>query len=126
MSAPRFSVIIPAYNAKDTLARALDSVLAQSWPAFEIIVIDDGSIDATAAVAASYGEKIRYLRQDNAGVSAARNHGARIASGDWLTFLDADDWYYLDRLKRHGEWIVRDTSLDFLTGDYEYRDTSGA
>jgi glycosyltransferase involved in cell wall biosynthesis len=126
MSAPRFSVIIPAYNANDTLARALDSVLAQSWPAFEIIVIDDGSTDGTAAVAASYGEKIRYMRQENAGVSAARNHGARIASGDWLAFLDADDWYYLDRLKRHGEWIVRDTSLDFLTGDYEYRDTSGA
>lgn len=126
MSAPRFSVIIPAYNAQDTLARALDSVLAQSWPAFEIIVIDDGSIDATAAVAASYGEKIRYLRQDNAGVSAARNHGARIASSDWLAFLDADDWYFPNRLKRHGEWIVRDENLDFLTGDYEYRDASGA
>lgn len=126
MSSPRFSVIIPAYNAAGTLARAIDSVLTQTWPAFEIIVIDDGSIDATAAVAASYGEKIRYLRQDNAGVSAARNHGARIASGDWLAFLDADDWYYLDRLKRHGEWIARDASLDFLTGDYEYRDTSGA
>ncbi|MEO6423460.1 MAG: glycosyltransferase family A protein, partial [Candidatus Nitrotoga sp.] len=125
MSAPRFSVIIPAYNARDTLARALDSVLAQSWPAFEIIVIDDGSIDATAEVAASYGDKIRYLRQDNAGVSAARNHGARIASGDWLVFLDADDWYYPDRLKWHGEWIARDVNLDFLTGDYEYRDTSG-
>ncbi len=126
MSSPRFSVIIPAYNAAGTLARAIDSVLTQTWPAFEIIVIDDGSIDATAAVAASYGEKIRYLRQDNAGVSAARNHGARIASGDWLAFLDADDWYYLDRLKRHGEWIARDASLDFLTGDYEYRDISGA
>ncbi len=126
MSAPRFSVIIPAYNAKDTLARALDSVLAQIWPAFEIIVIDDGSIDATAAVAASYGKKIRYLRQDNAGVSAARNHGARIASGDWLAFLDADDWYYPNRLKRHGEWIARDENLDFFTGDYEYRDASGA
>lgn len=126
MSAPRFSVIIPAYNAKDTLARALDSVLAQSWPAFEIIVIDDGSIDATAEVAKSYGDKIRYLHQDNAGVSAARNHGARIASGDWLVFLDADDWYYPDRLKWHGEWIARDVNLDFLTGDYEYRDSSGA
>ncbi|MFZ1546973.1 MAG: glycosyltransferase [Candidatus Nitrotoga sp.] len=126
MSNPRFSVIIPAYNAAATLARALDSVLAQIWPAFEIIVIDDGSIDTTAAVAASYGEKIRYLRQDNAGVSAARNHGARIASGDWLAFLDADDWYYPERLKRHGEWVARDVSLDFLTGDYEYRDTRGA
>jgi glycosyltransferase involved in cell wall biosynthesis len=126
INTPRISVIIPAYNAAGTLARALDSVLTQTWPAFEIIVIDDGSIDTTAAVAASYGEKIRYLRQDNAGVSAARNHGARIASGDWLAFLDADDWYYPDRLKWHGEWITRDPTLDFLTGDYEYRDTSGA
>lgn len=126
MSTPRFSVIIPVYNAAGTLARALDSVLTQTWPAFEIIVIDDGSIDATAAVAASYGEKIRYLRQDNAGVSAARNLGVHIASGDWLAFLDADDWYYPDRLKWHGEWITRDPTLDFLTGDYEYRDTSGA
>jgi glycosyltransferase involved in cell wall biosynthesis len=117
MSAPRFSVIIPAYNAAGTLARALDSVLAQTWPAFEIIVVDDGSTDATAAVAAGYGEKIRYLHQDNAGVSAARNHGASIASGNWLTFLDADDWYYPDRLKWHGEMIERDASLDFLTGD---------
>ncbi|MFZ1810373.1 MAG: glycosyltransferase family 2 protein, partial [Candidatus Nitrotoga sp.] len=101
LSAPRFSVIIPAYNAAGTLARALDSVLTQTWAAFEVIVIDDGSIDNTAAVAASYGEKIRYLRQNNAGVSAARNHGARIASGDWLAFLDADDWYYPDRLEWH-------------------------
>jgi glycosyltransferase involved in cell wall biosynthesis len=126
MSTPRISVIIPAYNAAVTLARALDSVLTQTWPAFEIIVIDDGSIDTTAEVAASYGEKIRYLRQDNAGVSAARNLGAHMASGDWLAFLDADDWYYPDRLKWHGEWITRDPTLDFLTGDYEYRDTSGA
>jgi glycosyltransferase involved in cell wall biosynthesis len=126
MNAPRFSVIIPAYNAAATLARALDSVLTQTWPAFEIIVIDDGSIDATAEIAASYGEKIRYVYQNNAGVSAARNQGARVASGDWLTFLDADDWYYPDRLKWHGEWIERDPTLDFLTGDYEYRDTGGA
>lgn len=126
MSAPRFSVIIPAYNAAGTLARALDSVLTQTRPAFEIIVVDDGSTDATAAVAAGYGEKIRYLYQDNAGVSASRNQGAHIARGDWLAFLDADDWYYPDRLKLHGEMIERDASLDFLTGDYEYRDTSGS
>lgn len=126
MSLPRFSVIIPAYNVAATLARALDSVLTQTWPAHEIIVVDDGSNDATAAVAAGYGEKIRYLRQDNAGVSVARNQGVQIASGDWLAFLDADDWYYPDRLKWHGEWIARDPALDFLTGDYEYRDENGA
>ncbi len=125
MSGPKFSVIIPAYSAAATLARALDSVLAQTWSAHEIIVVDDGSTDATAAVAAGYGDKIRYLRQDNAGVSAARNHGAQVASGDWLAFLDADDWYYPDRLKWHAEWIARDPALDFLTSDYEYRDVSG-
>lgn len=125
MSGPEFSVIIPAYNAAATLTRALDSVLAQTYAAHEIIVVDDGSTDATAAVAAGYGDKIRYLRQDNAGVSAARNHGAQAASGDWLAFLDADDWYYPDRLKWHAEWIARDPALDFLTGDYEYRDVSG-
>lgn len=125
MSMPKFSVIIPAYNSAATLARALDSVLAQTWPAYDIIVVDDGSTDAIADVLAGYGEKIRYLRQDNTGVSAARNHGAKMAGGDWLAFLDADDWYYPDRLKWHAEWIARDPTLDFLTGDYEYRDTSG-
>ena len=125
MSVPRFSVIIPAYNSDKTLARAIDSVLAQTWPAYEIIVVDDGSTDATATVAAGYGNKVRYLRQDNAGVSAARNQGAQIASGDWLAFLDADDWYYPDRLKLHAAMIERDEKLDFLTGDYEYCDISG-
>lgn len=126
MSAPRFSVIIPAYNAEAFIARAIDSVLTQTWPAHEILVVDDGSSDATAEVVARYGDRVRYLRQDNAGVSAARNAGARAASGDWLAFLDADDWYYPDRLKRHAEWIEQDGSLDFLTGDYDYRRPDGS
>ncbi len=123
--APRFSVIIPAYNSADTLARAIDSVLAQGYPAQEIIVVDDGSNDGTSEVAARYASAVRYIRQDNAGVSSARNHGARAASGDWLAFLDADDWYYPDRLRLHAEWIQEDAALDFLTGDYEYRDDAG-
>ena len=123
--APRFSVIIAVYNGAATLARAVDSVLAQSYSAQEIIVVDDGSTDGTSEVAARYGGKLRYIRQDNAGVSSARNHGAQTASGDWLAFLDADDWYYPDRLKLHAEWIQEDAALDFLTGDYEYRDDAG-
>lgn len=126
MSAPRFSVIIPAYNSETTLARAIDSVLAQNYPAQEIILVDDGSIDGTPDVAARYGNKLRYIRQDNAGVSSARNLGAQAASGDWLAFLDADDWYYPDRLRLHVEWIREDSALDFLTGDYEYRDDAGS
>ena len=123
---PRFSVILPAYNAAATLARAIESVLEQSWPAHEIIVVDDGSTDHSASVAQGFGAAVTLLRQPNAGVSAARNAGARAASGDWLAFLDADDWYYPQRLKRHAEWIAQDSTLDFLTGDYEYRDASGA
>jgi glycosyltransferase involved in cell wall biosynthesis len=121
MVSPRFSVIIPAFNAEAFISRAIDSVLEQTWPAHEILVVDDGSTDTTAQVAAKYGDRVRYLHQDNAGVSAARNTGAQAASGDWLAFLDADDWYYPDRLKLHAEWIAREENLDFLTGDYDYR-----
>ena len=121
----RFSVIIPAFNAAATLARAIESVRAQSWPAHEIIVVDDGSPDASADVAQGFGEAVHVIRQSNGGVSRARNAGAAAASGDWLAFLDADDWYAPDRLKRHADWIAEDPTLDFLTGDYEYRDAAG-
>ena len=123
---PRFSVVIPAYNSAATLARAIESVRAQSWPAHEIIVVDDGSTDATADVARQFGEDVRLIRQPNSGVSAARNAGAAAASGDWLAFLDADDWYAPERIWLHAEWIAEDAGLDFLTGDYEYRDAANA
>ncbi len=123
---PRFSVIIPAYNAAATLARAVESVFAQSWPAHELIVIDDGSTDNTLQVARKFADKVLAIHQPNAGVSIARNRGAEAATGDWLAFLDADDWYYPDRLRLHAEWIARDDSLDFLTGDYEYRREDGS
>ncbi|MDP2028646.1 MAG: glycosyltransferase family 2 protein [Thiobacillus sp.] len=119
---PRFSVVIPAYNSAATLARAIESVRAQSWPAHEIIVVDDGSNDTTADVARQFGGTVRLIQQANSGVSVARNAGAAAASGDWLAFLDADDWYAPDRIKLHAEWIAEDGRLDFLTGDYEYRD----
>lgn len=122
---PVFSVIIPAYNSAATLARAVDSVCAQTWPAHEIIVVDDGSTDDTLQVARGFGDRVRVIHQSNAGVSMARNRGAEAATGDWLAFLDADDWYYPDRLRWHAEWIAHDPDLDFLTGDYEYRREDG-
>ncbi|MEJ2553298.1 MAG: glycosyltransferase family 2 protein [Gammaproteobacteria bacterium] len=125
-SSPDFSVIIAVYNGGATLARAIDSVLAQSYPPLEIMIVDDGSTDNTATVAQRYGESVRYFHQNNAGVSAARNAGARIARGEWLAFLDADDWYYPERLRWHADWIRRDPGLDFLTGDFEYRRSDGS
>lgn len=123
---PRFSVIIPAFNAAATLARAIESVRLQSWPAHEIIVVDDGSTDPTADIARQFGAAVRLIQQTNRGVSVARNAGASAATGDWLAFLDADDWYAGDRLSLHAEWIAEDPTLDFLTGDYEYRDAAGS
>ena len=124
-TSPRFSVIIPVYNGAETIGRALDSILKQTWPAHEIIVIDDGSTDQTEAIVRGYGAPVRYVRQKNAGPSAARNHGVSLAEGDWIAFLDADDWYYPTRLQLHAELIKTHANLDFVVGNFDYRDADG-
>lgn len=91
---PLVTIIIPAYNAQRTLARTLDSILAQTYPHLEIIIINDGSTDNTISVCKQYAAKdrrIKYHTQPNRGVSSARNHGINIARGDYITFMDADD-----------------------------------
>lgn len=94
-----FSVIIPLYNKKQFVSRSIESVLNQSFIDFEIIVVDDGSIDGGGEfVAAQYGPKIRLIRQANQGVSAARNTGIQHANFDYLAFLDADDVWHPDFL----------------------------
>lgn len=85
------SVIIPVYNGEDYLARAVASVRAQTSPVSEIIVIDDGSLDATPRVIESLGPGVRTQRQSNRGPGAARNRGLEMARGDFIAFLDADD-----------------------------------
>ena len=122
---PRFAVIIPAFNASATLRQAVDSVLAQTYAPHEIIVIDDGSTDATAQVARSYGTRVTLISQGNSGVSAARNAGARAANAEWLCFLDADDWYYPERLAAYAAMIRDVPDLEFLTGDFDYVDAQG-
>jgi GT2 family glycosyltransferase len=126
VTVPSFSVVIAVRDGAATISRAIESVLGQSRPPHELIVVDDGSTDETAAIVARYGDEVSYVFQPNAGVSAARNRGAAMASGEWLAFLDADDWYYRDRLRWHTEFIERDPGLDFLTGDYEYRRPDGS
>lgn len=92
MKTIRYSVIIPAYNAEKTLNRAVDSLLGQNRADVEILLISDGSTDETDRIARGYGEKLRFFRQEHAGVSEARNLGLRHARGYYVTFLDSDDF----------------------------------
>lgn len=103
------SVVIPAYNAARFLPRCLKSVFAQTLKPVEVIVVDDGSTDDTAAVAAALGARV--VSQANGGVSAARNTGIRIASGDWLALLDADDLWAPEKLERQAARIRPETVL---------------
>ena len=93
LALPGISVIIPAYNYAEYLPQAIESVLAQDYPQFEVIVVDDGSTDATPDIIRRYGNKIRSIHQENQGLSAARNTGIQAAKHPYLAFLDADDMW---------------------------------
>jgi len=106
---PLVSVVIPAYNAEETLAETLASIRAQTYPNLEILVVDDGSSDATRALAlrvATDDKRITVLLQDNAGVAAARNHGIRACCGEYLAFVDADDVWHPEKIEAQLEAIA--------------------
>lgn len=94
------SVVIPAFNSATYLGEALDSVLAQTYQPIEVIVVDDGSEDETAQVAAAYSGKITYIRKERGGPAAARNVGIREAKGEWIAFQDADDIWMPELLEK--------------------------
>ncbi len=94
------SVVIPLYNREGFIARAIDSVLAQTKSAFEIIVVNDGSTDNSAKILEHYHDKIVIITQENSGVSAARNVGIKKAKGNWIAFLDSDDTWHPTKLQK--------------------------
>jgi glycosyltransferase involved in cell wall biosynthesis len=97
---PVVTIVIPVHNGEPYLAEAIDSVLAQTYPHCEIVVVDDGSTDRTPAIIQGYGDRVRSVRQENAGVAAARNHGIRLARAEWIAFLDADDRLHRAKVER--------------------------
>ena len=115
-TSPLVSVIIPAYNGERYLLDAIESVLGQSYHPIEILVVDDGSTDSTAQTAKSYFDRIRYLRQENLGAGAARNHGVRESQGEYLAFLDADDLWAPEKLKSQISVLRQDKPPSMVFG----------
>lgn len=121
------SVVIPCYNGSSFLRETLDSVLAQTHPVLEVIVIDDGSTDDSAAIAESYGPLVRVIRQRNQGESVARNRGMELARGEWIALLDADDRWVSDKIERQIAAIPPDESgIACVYSDVMHFSTIGA
>lgn len=97
------AVVVPAYNAAATIERALESVFSQTLRPVQVIVVDDGSTDDTAAIVSAFSSEITLVKVPNGGVAAARNHGSRLAVANWIAFLDADDTWYPEKLERQFE-----------------------
>lgn len=116
------SVIIPCYNHAAYLSDAINSVIRQTYPHIEIIVVDDGSTDETKAVAAQF-PGITYLYQENQGLSAARNTGVNASQGSFLVFLDADDWLYEDAIAYNIGQLRQHPEAAFVSGAHDLIDS---
>jgi glycosyltransferase involved in cell wall biosynthesis len=122
----KISIAIPAYNAELCLRETLESALKQTCPAHEILLVDDGSTDGTEQIARSFGDRIRYIRQKNQGVSAARNTAIREATGDWIAFLDSDDLIVPDKLEKQTAAIEANPKLVVVYSAFTYLYSDGS
>jgi glycosyltransferase involved in cell wall biosynthesis len=125
MQQPLVSVIIPNYNYAGYLREAVDSVLAQTYPNIEVIVVDDGSKDNSKEAIESYGNRIKAIFQQNAGVSAARNNGVAASRGEYIAFLDADDVWYSRKIAEQMRAFSDDKDLGLVHVAVEDIDADG-
>lgn len=117
---PLVSIIMPLYNKRPFVKRAVDSVLSQNFPDWELIVVDDGSTDGSSSEIPRDEPRIRLFRQTNAGPGAARNHGISIARGEYVTFIDADDYYYPQKLEQEMKFLHGEKLADWMMSAYDY------
>lgn len=111
MPTPKVSVVIPTYNRADCISEAIDSAIAQTYKDYEIIVVDDGSQDNTRDVLKQYGDKIKYVYQENKGEAGARNRGIKEAIGEYVAFLDSDDIWLKDKLEKQVK-VLSNSNVD--------------
>lgn len=122
---PLVSVVIPAFNAAASIAATIDSVLAQNYEPLEIIVVDDGSRDATAAICAGYGPVLQFHQQQNLGPGAARNRGVLAARGELIAFLDSDDAWRPGKLARQVALMQSDPRTGLTFTDFLFEQEAG-
>lgn len=125
---PFVSIIIPVYNTEKYLSRCIDSVLVQSYSNFELILVDDGSVDNSGMICDDYEKKdsrVRVLHQDNQGVSITRNNGMDAAQGEYINFIDSDDWIEPDYLKVFTETPLSQDKTELPVLDVLHHDAVG-
>jgi glycosyltransferase involved in cell wall biosynthesis len=125
-SSPKVSIVIPVFNGERFIRAAIESALTQTFTDFEIIVVDDGSVDQTATIVRQFSDRIVYYRQENRGAGPARNLGVSRATGEWIAFLDADDVWYPHKLAVQLEGAVMNPARAFLYCDMDTIDVHGA
>lgn len=123
-TSPLVSVIITTYNSARFLPKCVESVLAQSYKNLEIIIIDDGSIDQTCDLVKKFGDAVQYHYQENKGVSAARNAGLKHANGEFIQFVDADDYIHPEKIEKQLKAFT-ENDISIVYSDYTLVDTSG-
>ena len=127
MTKPQISIIIPVYNAEKYLRKCIESVIAQTYKDWEAILVNDGSKDSSLAICQEYADKeerIRVIDKENGGVSSARNRGLAVARGEWITFMDSDDWLDDDAFQVYIETAQR-TGADILKTGYRCHQLAG-
>jgi glycosyltransferase involved in cell wall biosynthesis len=125
MSLPSYSAIIPTYNGARWLAQSINSVLRQTYPPAEIIVVNDGSSDETADVLAAFKSRIHCITREHGGIGATRNSGIAASSGAYVAFLDHDDLWQPEKLERQAHYLARHPEVDVLYTDATEFDARG-
>lgn len=121
MSNPKISVVIPTYNRADSILKTIDSVLVQTFHDFEILIIDDGSEDNTKEIIENLNSpKIKYIYQENAGASSARNTGIKNSEGEFIAFLDSDDTWFPEKLEKQLNVFEHNKNIDIVYSAFEW------